>query len=78
MVVASVARADFERARRKAFWRRIAKWFARSDDALLSFDNVRKALHTGAQRDVGFQDCYDHVNRLLATSSRSQSHECCW
>src|ERR671924_102957 len=50
MVVASVARADFERARRKAFWRRIAKWFARADDALLSFDDVRKRLHTGAQR----------------------------
>jgi len=68
MVVASAARADFERARRKAFWRRIAKWFARSDDALLSFDDVRKALHTGAQRDVGFQEV--SVDKVVGSVSR--------
>jgi hypothetical protein len=68
MVVASVARADFERARRKAFWRRIAKWFARADDALLSFDDVRKRLHTGAQRDAGFQEV--PVDKIVGSVSR--------
>src|SRR5919201_5386976 len=68
MVLASVARADFERARRKAFWRRIAKWFARADDALLSFDDVRKRLHTGAQRDVGFQEVA--VDKVVGSVSR--------
>lgn len=68
MAIASAARADFERARRRAFWRRVAKWFTRADDALLSFDEVRRQLHVRGQHDVGFHEV--RVDQIVGSVSR--------
>ena len=56
MQVANTAHSDFLRVRRKAFWRGIAKWLLRSDDALLAFDDVRKQLHAHLQHDGGMRE----------------------
>src|SRR5213592_267415 len=56
MQVANTAHSDFLRVRRKAFWRGIAKWLLRSDDALLAFDDVRKQLHAHLQHDGGVRE----------------------
>src|ERR1700704_459829 len=53
---AKTAHSDFLRVRRKAFWRGIAKWLLRSDDALLAFDDVRKQLHAHLQHDGGMRE----------------------
>ena len=50
------ARSDYERARRKAFRRRLLSWFTRQDNALLAFDDVRKGLHAQAQREGGVRE----------------------
>lgn len=68
MVIASTAHAEFLRARRKAFWRRIAKWFTRADDALLSFDEVRRQLRVRGQYDRGFQEI--PVDKIVGSVSR--------
>jgi hypothetical protein len=68
MVIASTAHAEFMRARRKAFWRRIAKWFTRADDALLSFDEVRRQLRVRGQHDTGFQEV--PVDKIVGSVSR--------
>ena len=47
------ARSDYERARRKAFRRRLLSWFTRQDNALLAFDEIRKGLHAQAQHEGG-------------------------
>jgi len=47
------ARADFQTARRKAFWRRIRTWLIRGDNALLAFEDVRRQLHVQAQHEGG-------------------------
>jgi hypothetical protein len=56
MQVANTAHSDFLRVRRKAFWRGLAKWLLRSDDALLAFDDVRKQLHAHLQHDGGMRE----------------------
>lgn len=48
-----LARTDYERARRKAFRRRLLTWFTRQDNALLAFDEVRRGLHAQAQHEGG-------------------------
>src|SRR5256884_7357080 len=51
-----VARADYRRARRRAFMRGVMSWFRRSDNALLAFDEVRRGIHAQAQRDGGLRE----------------------
>jgi len=48
-----LARADFQTARRKAFWRRIRAWLLRGDNALLAFEDVRRQLHVQTQHEGG-------------------------
>ncbi len=48
-----LARADFQTARRKAFWRRIGSWLFRGDNALLAFEEIRRQLHVQAQHEGG-------------------------
>src|SRR5437899_5261321 len=56
MLSSSTAHADFQRARRKAFWRRFASWLVRADNALLAFEDVRKQLRAHAQREGGMRE----------------------
>jgi hypothetical protein len=56
MLSSSIAHADFQRARRRAFWRRLASWLVRADNALLAFEDVRKRLRAHAQREGGMRE----------------------
>ena len=50
-----LARADFSRARRRAFWQRVRNWFSGKTDALLPFDQVRAAIPIQGQSYRGLQ-----------------------
>jgi len=50
-----MAHEDFERAKNRAFWRRVASWITGQDNALLPFDEVRRRLPFEGQRYVGLQ-----------------------
>src|SRR5439155_13533075 len=56
MVARSIAHADFQRARRKAFWRQLGSWLVRADNALLAFEEVRKQLRAHARREGGMRE----------------------
>ena len=49
------ARADFSRARRKAFWQRVRTWLSGKTDELLPYDQVRAAIPIQGQRYRGLQ-----------------------
>src|SRR5213594_3177602 len=68
MQVANTAHSDFLRVRRKAFWRGIAKWLLRSDDALLAFDDVRKQLHAHLQHDGGVREV--EIDKIVGSVGR--------
>jgi hypothetical protein len=53
---ADTARADYRRARRRAFMRGVVSWFKRSDNALLAFEEVRRGIHAQAQREGGLRE----------------------
>ena len=48
-----IARQDFTRARRKAFYQRIFNWFSGKADNLLPYDQVREAIPIRGQHYVG-------------------------
>ncbi|HEV8535280.1 MAG TPA: hypothetical protein VGR87_06105 [Candidatus Limnocylindria bacterium] len=56
MLADNRAHADFRRARRRAFWRGIASWLVRADNALLAFEDVRRRLRADAQREGGVRE----------------------
>src|SRR5213594_4520318 len=56
MVARNTAHADFQRARRKAFLRRLGSWLVRADNALLAFEEVRKQLRAHARREGGMRE----------------------
>src|SRR5207245_9005537 len=68
MHVSNTAHSDFLRVRRKAFWRGIAKWLLRSDDALLAFDEVRKQLHAHLQHDAGLREV--EIDQIVGSVGR--------
>jgi hypothetical protein len=53
MDTSRLAHADFENARRKAFWRRVRSWLTREPNELLSFDEVQKYLPVRSQHTLG-------------------------
>ncbi len=53
--VSERARADFEGALRKGFWRAIWSWVTQSDNRLLPFDEIRSKLPVHGQHDIGMQ-----------------------
>src|SRR5919199_1057490 len=55
MSLAQQVANDFDRARRKAFWRRIAASVLRRDNALLSFEDTRQQLRLQAQHYRGMR-----------------------
>ena len=52
-VIDNAAKNDFETALRKGFWRSIISWFIRKDNKLMPFDEIRRSLPVGGQRDIG-------------------------
>ena len=59
---------DFERARRKAFWRRLAAALLRRDNGLLSFDHARQHLRAQAQHYGGLRTVL--ISQVVGSVSR--------
>lgn len=59
---------DFERARRKAFWRRLAAGVLRRDNALLSFEEARRHLRAQAQHYGGLRTV--SIDQIVGSVSR--------
>jgi hypothetical protein len=49
------AKAEFELAMRKGFWRAFWSWFTQSDNNLMPFDEIRKKLPIRGQHDLGMR-----------------------
>src|SRR5437867_13096586 len=63
-----VARADYRRARRRAFMRGVLSWFRRADNALLAFDEVRRGIHAQAQHDGGVREV--EIDQIVGSVGR--------
>jgi hypothetical protein len=62
MTVEHQVNADFERARRKAFWRSVLSWLTGRSNDLLPFEAVRTQLRAHVQSGRGFQEVpLDHI-----------------
>lgn len=48
--------ADYDHARRRAFWRHLGSFLSGRRNDLLPFDEVRQRLHAQTQRDSGYQE----------------------
>ena len=67
------ARSDFEDALRKGFWRRIWSWFTQSDNRLLPFDDIRKALPIRGQHDLGMRQI--PLDKIVGSVGRYQDFD---
>ncbi len=63
-----MAELDYERARRKAFWRRIFSWISGESNELLPFDDVREKLRIKGQHYLGLKQV--PVNKIIGSSGR--------
>jgi hypothetical protein len=48
--------ADYDHARRRAFWRQLGSFLIRRRNDLLPFEEVRQRLHAQTQHDSGYQE----------------------
>ncbi len=67
------ARADFEVALRKGFWRSIWSWFTQSDNNLLPFDEIRKNLPIGGQHSLGMRQI--PLDKIVGSVGRYQDFD---
>lgn len=63
-----LAEIDYERARRKAFWRRIFAWIAGESNELLPFDDVREKLRIKGQYYLGLKQV--PIEKIIGSSGR--------
>ena len=59
---------DFERARRRAFWRDLLSWLTRKDNNLLSFDHVRQGRPLAKRHYRGLQVV--PLNQIVGSEGR--------
>ncbi len=64
----SLAFQDFDRAYRRAFWRKIRAWLTGTSNELLPYDEVRQQLPFSGQRDLGMQTI--PVNKIVGSVGR--------
>lgn len=55
-LIREIAKEDFNSARRLGFWRSLFRWFTRSSNELLPFDEVRKRLPMQGQHYIGHRE----------------------
>lgn len=55
MIFHQLAYQDFDRAYRRAFWRKLRAWITGKSNELLPYKQVRQQLPFGGQRDLGLQ-----------------------
>ncbi len=68
MVFDQLAKSDFDRARSKAFWRKVITWLRGDSNELLPFDEVRERLDIGGQRYIGLRQV--PIDKIIGSSGR--------
>ena len=63
-----LAKADFENALRKGFWRSVVSWLTQSNNELLPFDEVRKNLPLKGQHYIGLKQI--PINQVVGSVGR--------
>jgi len=66
--IKSTAKADFETALRKGFWRGVVSWLTQSSNELLPFDEVRKNLPLKGQHYIGLRQI--PINQVVGSVGR--------
>jgi hypothetical protein len=72
-IVERQAKNDFEKALAKGFWRSFWSWFTQSDNKLMPFDEVRKALPANNQHDIGMREIF--VDKIVGSVGRYQDFD---
>ncbi len=67
------ARADFEGALHKGYWRAIWSWVTQSDNRLLPFDEIRAQLPVHGQHDIGMQQI--PLDKVIGSVGRYQDFD---
>jgi len=67
------AKADFENARFKGYWRSVISWFTRSQNDLLPFDEIRRRLPLRGQHDMGMQQIL--LDKIVGSIGRYQDFD---
>lgn len=67
------ARADFEDAVRKGFWRSVISWLTKHSNELLPFDEVRKRLPLRGQHYIGLRQV--NLDHIIGSVSRYQDFD---
>lgn len=67
------ARADFDEAFRKGFWRSVISWLTKHSNELLPFDEVRKRLPLRGQHYIGLKQV--ELNQIVGSVSRYQDFD---
>lgn len=68
MSIEHMAQMDFDRARRKAFWRRVLFWITGDSNDLLPFDDIRHKLPIRGQHYLGLKQV--PINQIVGSSGR--------
>lgn len=68
-----IARADYESALRKGFWRSVLSWLTQKDNALLPFDEVRKYLPLLGQHEIGLRQI--PLDKIIGSVGRYQDFD---
>ena len=66
--IKNIAKADFESALRKGFWRNVVSWLTKSSNDLLPFDEVRKNLPLKGQHYIGLKQI--PINQVIGSVGR--------
>jgi hypothetical protein len=66
--IKQTAKADFENALRKGFWRSMVSWLTQSSNELLPFDEVRKNLPIKGQHYIGLKQI--PINQVVGSVGR--------
>jgi len=68
MTIHQIASNDFERAYRKAFWRKVTSWLTKDSNTLLPFDDVRERMPIKGQHYLGLQQVL--IERIVGSLGR--------
>ncbi len=72
-LIEQIAKADFEAALRKGFWRSVLSWFSQSSNRLLPFDEVRARLPMRGQRYIGLREV--PIEKIIGSVGRYQDFD---
>jgi hypothetical protein len=67
-VIDATAKADFEAAVRKGFWRSVLSWITQSRNVLLPYDEIRKSLPLSGQHYIGIRQI--PINNIVGSVGR--------